>query len=169
MNEQDSALFKAVRSRRLAEVKRLVEAGANVNARKADGNVPLHHTYNVDIAEYLVKKGADVNVVGAYRATPLHCAAFKGIYDVVSLLIEKGANVNSRGPGGSTPLLFAAEMSSARVKNAKYLEVVKLLVENGADVNLANEKGMKPIDFAENRLVASYLRKAGAKEQEKCK
>ena len=161
MNENESALFEAVRSRRLVEVKRLIEAGTDVNVREEGGNIPLHYASDAGVAEYLLKNGADAKAVGAHRATPLHCAAFKGNYDVVCLLLDKGANINSKGPGGATPLLFAAEMSSARVWNAKYLELVKLLVESGADVNLANEKGMKPIDFAKNRLVASYLKKAG--------
>lgn len=73
---------------------------------------------NLELAEYLLKRGAD----------PEHClwaAAFNNSPAAVKLLVSAGAAVDP--PGGETPFLFAVKWS--------HFESAKALLDAGADVN----------------------------------
>ena len=51
----------------------------------------------LNIAEYLIKQGASVNLVAGYYGSPLQAAALKGHADIVAYLLDKGAEPNSQG------------------------------------------------------------------------
>ena len=74
--------------------------------------------------------------------SPLHYAAFCGLYSVVKFLaIEHPQDVHSRGfDDESTPLHLASRMG--------HLEVARLLVEHGADVTVENQYGRTPLHWA---------------------
>src|SRR5208282_701479 len=56
-------------------VKALLVAKADVNARKNDGETPLHTAYsNADVTKLLLANGADVNARRNDGKTPLHLA-----------------------------------------------------------------------------------------------
>ena len=52
----------------------------------------------------LLEAGADVNARGSQNLTALHTAARRGSVDCAPLLIDAGANVNALSSNGSTPL-----------------------------------------------------------------
>jgi ankyrin repeat protein len=81
---------------------------------------------NVDIAERLIKKGADVNKTGW---TPLHYAASSGISHVAYL--DQHAYID-RLANGTTPLMMAARYG--------FSEAVDLLLAKGADARLKNQQ-----------------------------
>lgn len=56
------------------------------------------------IAEYLIKKGANVNLPNKVELSPLHFAAENDNLQTAKLLIENGANVNAVSKFGWTPL-----------------------------------------------------------------
>lgn len=90
---------------------RLIDLGADVNARSDNGETPLFQAsardvyfqpHPVTLAAVLIEKGADVRVrENSFGATPLHPAA---TLDIVRLLVEHGADVNARMNDGSTPV-----------------------------------------------------------------
>lgn len=92
----------------------------------------------VELADQMVKKGADVNKTGW---TPLHYAASTGQVAVIRLLIENNAYIDAESPNGSTPLMMASMYGSA--------ETVKLLLDEGADPALKNQQGLTALQFAE--------------------
>ena len=91
-----------------------------------------------DLAEKLVKKGADVNKTGW---TPLHYAATGGHLAIISLLLENSAYIDAESPNGTTPLMMAAMYGTP--------EAVQLLLEEGADPQLKNQQGLTALQFAQ--------------------
>ncbi len=90
----------------------------------------LHQTsLPLEIVEWLVERGADVNAPNTY-GTPLYEHAGMRNYEICKFLIEHGADVEATNYEGQTPLFAAADMGSAAV--------VKLLLDNGADPNHHN-------------------------------
>jgi hypothetical protein len=89
----------------------LIEAGADVNARKIYGLTPIlicAKMGHLQIARALIDKGADVNAKTIDGVTPLHYISEKGDVEFARALIEMGADVNAkRNEGrddGKTPL-----------------------------------------------------------------
>ncbi|RDD35204.1 Ankyrin repeat domain protein [Wolbachia endosymbiont of Cylisticus convexus] len=79
----------------------------------SNNHIPLHFAAlegDLEVAEVLLKHGADVNVKSEQGYTPLHAAAWEGDLEVVKLLLKHEADVNARnlGLGENTPLHFAA-------------------------------------------------------------
>ena len=71
------------------------------------GSIPLsvaaaHDRF--DIAQFLLRRGADVNGTNRDRNTPLHAAAFFCREDIVQLLLQKGASVTKKNSRGETPI-----------------------------------------------------------------
>ena len=92
----------------------------------------------LDLADRLIKKGADVNKTGW---TPLHYAASGGHAALISLLLENNAYIDAESPNGSTPLMMAAMYGSEAS--------VKVLLQEGADPKLKNQQGLTALDFAQ--------------------
>ena len=61
----------------------------------------------VEVIEYLVSSGCDINAADDNKQTPLHKSVMFGHTESVKLLIDKGANVNKVDNNGNTPLLVA--------------------------------------------------------------
>lgn len=94
----------------VARVEELIKAGADVNARDANGWTPLHtasYYGREDVLKVLLKHGAHVNCCNKHQETPLHLAA-KWPYDrIVESLCQAGADVNARNMRGRTPVHHA--------------------------------------------------------------
>src|SRR5207244_3472243 len=88
------ALFKAVDSNDLATVKMILEAQPTlVNVRDTDhGATPLHHANRVEIASYLLDKGAELEALDQMHwGTPLRWIAGDRRDEVAKFFREKGA------------------------------------------------------------------------------
>ena len=75
-----------------------------MNAKASRGWTPLHSVATKEIAELLIAKGADVNAKKDDGEIPLHYAAFVSHKEIVELLIAKGADVNAKDKDDETPL-----------------------------------------------------------------
>jgi len=61
----------------------------------------------LDLAQLLLAAKADVNARDANGNAPLHAAAYKGYMDVTELLLINGATVDAESRNGTTPLHWA--------------------------------------------------------------
>ena len=89
-------LLAATRKGDLAQVKALLDKGANVNSKTRYNQTPLFFACdrgNLEIAKLLIDRGADLNVKdNFYSATPLTWAMNKKNKDITALLITKGVD-----------------------------------------------------------------------------
>ena len=105
---ESDGLCNAVRSGDLRAVKEQLADGVDINAGDTEFGVTALSWAalldNVEIANFLIEKGADVNAKSRDGSTPLHSAAFLGHTEIAELLIQKGANVDPRNYRDETPL-----------------------------------------------------------------
>jgi ankyrin repeat protein len=80
----------------------LLAAGANVNPANFIPDSEVVNA--TQIAKRLVEMGADVNARGPFGWTAMHAAAYHGRNDIIELLINHGANIEVMDNFGQTPL-----------------------------------------------------------------
>jgi ankyrin repeat protein len=132
-------LVTAIQNADVRALSKLLDDGANVNARDAQGDTPLilaSFYANPECVELLIGKGADVNAANKAGVTALIRAATD--YEKTRLLVASGANVRARTALGNSPLILAAR----RAGNAR---TVQLLLERGADATERNDAGVSPV------------------------
>jgi ankyrin repeat protein len=141
-------IHDAAASGDLNRVKALLEADSTLLESKDYMNyTPLmcacSPPWKVEIANFLLDKGAEVNVHGALGFTPLHFASFvpEQQFGIIQRFVDKGADVNAQGDNGITPLHYAALMGN--------LKVARLLIDKGAKVN--------PYDKYSGELNATFI------------
>lgn len=131
----------------LAILDRLLEGGANPNARNRHGKTPLHslmanEEYSIhalDIIRRLFARGADVNAREEDGTTPLMLAAYYGKYEEVDLLIELGADIHESRTDWQQTALFRAVRQEGQYGNQ--IKTVEALVDRGADLCVSDYQG----------------------------
>src|SRR5215470_14076339 len=115
----------------VAEVRRLLKAGANVSFANNYGATPMGlaaEVGNTEIIKLLLEAGADTDSPNADGQTALMEVARTGNVDAAELLVKHGAKVDAKERfGGQTALMWA----SAR----RHPEMMQFLISKGADVN----------------------------------
>lgn len=165
-------LLEAAKSGDEGKVKGLLDKGADINAKDANGFTSLIWAAfmgHAKVVELLLDKGANANAKTTkeevlynppgFTKIPAGSTALMaagGDIKVVKALLNKGADVNARSSDDSTVLMM--------VLFSGHTEVVKLLVEKGADVNAKNKYGTTALKIAGNKEIAEVLKKGGAKE-----
>ncbi len=113
------------------EVRRLIDAGADVSLANDYGATPMGLAAEVadaEILKLLLDAGADVESPNADGMTALLAVARTGNVDAAKLLLDRGATIDAReGFGGQTPLMWAA----AR----RHPPMIELLILSGAEVD----------------------------------
>jgi hypothetical protein len=118
----------------------------------------IYQNGGLKIVQFLLDKGADIEMVDTHEWTALHKAAWHDNIEVVKLLIDRGTNVNSKNENGQTPLHLAWGHDCS--------EIIKLLIDNGADCDTPiNIQTDADIPFA----MAIQRRKETYDESEKMK
>jgi ankyrin repeat protein len=139
--ERASPLMFAARDNNVEAIKTLIAAGADVNAKNAQGSTPLMWAAaagSTAAVRCLLRTGADVNAKAGHGKTalsltieyfsPNHIEQNKGAFVlVVRELLASGAKVDSKEDNGLTPLLWAAAAENA--------DIARELIAAGAGVN----------------------------------
>jgi ankyrin repeat protein len=121
----------AVYDGNVAEVRRLLKAGAKVSLANNYGATPMGlaaEVGNTEIIKLLLEAGADVESPNPDGQTALMEVARTGNVEAAELLVKHGAKVDAKERwGGQTALMWA----SAR----RHPEMMQFLISKGADVN----------------------------------
>ena len=127
-----TALQWAVYEGDLVEVRRLLQAGADVHARSNYGATALSlaaQTGDAAILRALLKAGADPNEASGEGQTALMAVARTGNLEAANELLRAGADVNARERWGQqTPLMWAAATGQPAM--------ISLLLKHGARPDL---------------------------------
>ena len=136
----DRALIKAAINADERKVRRLLKAGADINARNEDGMTPLicaaaatiqmdkckalddfteimHEGHAEGVTKFLVEHGADVNARDKFGRTALMYALYNSYPDVAKILVESRADVTARGHDGRTTIMLAKKARSDVVES----------------------------------------------------
>ena len=146
--EADRALFDAASDGNIEDVRKHLDAGANVNAKDNDGLTPLHlhldsyygHAPDKATVKILIKNGADINARSKNGFTPLDVAILverrkKLDNEISDLLRSKGAK-----SGTETSLLVAASLGD--------VQSIKKLLKAGSDINKPTSSGSTLLHIA---------------------
>ena len=83
--------------------------------------------YHPEVAELLIRSGADIHRQDQMGFTPFHLACRRCYYGLVLLLFERGAEINRKDINGYTPLALACKDDDATI--------AEFLVDKVDDVN----------------------------------
>jgi ankyrin repeat protein len=126
------SLAEGIRNGDVNRVRELIEAGADVNAKKPSGFPIMEYATDECMLRLLIDNGADLNSRWRDGSTWLHSASL-GDFHEAEMLLRHGADPNARDDDDETPL-FAAE-------HARRADIAELLVSHGANVDAQNNDG----------------------------
>jgi ankyrin repeat protein len=123
----------------LDAIRELVKGGADPNIATEQGTTSLmlavgagtdvqrtrsqeERGLALETAKFLVGQGVDVNAVGQFGWTALHCATYQGLNDVIEFLISKGAKIDAFDKLGQTPLSISLSVLT-KDAGAKRLQI----------------------------------------------
>lgn len=176
-------LIYAVSNKKLGAVNVLLSYGADPNKKTWDGITPLLvilkeyvNIWNIEltkvkasledeclnIAESLLRYGADIDYQDSYGATALNYASIYGSFRFADLLIYYRADLDRKAYDGTTPLMAAVWAGHAAVAD--------LLVQNGANMEARDNEGFTAFLIAAQNgdtLLLDYLINKGVDIYEK--
>ena len=183
--ENPDLLVEAVHS--AAATRLLLELGADPNAPKENGRVPLHEAAwsdNAEVVRLLLDRGASCEIRERdHEATPVGFANHAGNFELRDLLLDHSRDVfdlagfgrarqlaevlasdpalaRARSAGGHTPLHAVREGPACA-------QMLDLLLDRGADLDAAAGDGATPLSAALERgdeELAALLRARSARE-----
>lgn len=133
-------------------VKMLLDRGANVNHRNANGHTSVKYAgskNHKDLLVHLLDVGGDPNAKDHIGDTPLHRVASMEHHDCLRILLthplsSKIISVNAQNNQGNTALHLACENDDATG--------AILLVEHGAAIDIQNKAKETPLDLCKPPL-----------------
>ena len=123
-----------------------------LNAKGHNEKAPLHWAAqggHLELAKYLISRGAAVNALNIQKETPLVYAAEGGHLKLAELLIARGADVNVKTTLQASPIHYALW--------AEHIDLVKLMLKKGADLKWERGTGFSLLHEAANHQSAELV------------
>lgn len=105
---------------------------------------------NVELIDWLLDNGADIDSTDNNGYSALHFAAQEANNESLSLLIKKKANINIQDIHGNTP----AWVCIMNWKGGGNLTNLKTLYKNGADLTIKNNAGRNAKDIIPEKILS---------------
>lgn len=144
---------------------RLMDAGADINARDFDGATPLWmacYTGTAWAVEALLAAGADPNVADHSRNTSLHVACAALHCEPAEALIEAGSDIDAQNDQGVAPLERALDFALASQLSTRghsdLLRIVQACLQAGYDPYRKNVAGADVFECVADIEGADYCR-----------
>ena len=134
----DNALLWAIKNGEMENIQKAIESVVDINADISGGRSGLHFASDygqLEVCEFLVSKGANVDLVDKHGITPLLAAIWEGHSDVCKFLISQGAKKDGLAPNGYTYMestdLFVCCCSFFRDIDWRAVKRASLLAKSG--------------------------------------
>jgi ankyrin repeat protein len=158
-NKQGETLLheQARYSTNISIASKLLEQGANIEARTSQGYTPLQCAAvgaNKTMFNFLFEKGAKIEVETAKGETLLHITppANQDCLDILRTALREGISVSATSSQGWTPLHQTAYMGTGApdLASDRTTEYIELLISHGASVNdnAASNSAETPLHLA---------------------
>ena len=155
--EETKKIYFSIKENNLTELDRLLkEQNDFFSIKPYDQSLLTHACFenNIGIAEYLIKKGFDVNEKDHNGYAPLHACAEYNFAFLAELLLHNGANPDIKDKFGNTPLM------KATLHWDKNIEVIKVLLNHNSNTDEKNNFGSSPRSLADkmqaNTLISLF-------------
>ena len=152
-NEQTELILTAICSNDLNLIKEFVSKNNNlINDITTFGTMLqiASREGNIDIVQYLIKKGANINIGGGFANSPIVDAIVQDHFNIVKLLCSNGAILDTKTFANNA--LFTAIA-------ARHVEISKYLIDHGIDLTATYHIGE-----IENCDAMEYARQYGLTE-----
>lgn len=140
-------LICVITSNDIKKVEVILSTGIDVNL--LENTTPLMQAKSIEVAQLLIKAGADINILTLQNFSALHYFSAECQIDMMKLLIDSGAKVDVVNNFGLTPFLTISKNNTH--KKVELQQALDLLVENGADIYRTDNSGRSAIEIALNR------------------
>lgn len=174
-SDLEKKLLQAVQNDDAAAARRLLEQGANIEARGWNGCTPLllaAENSRGSIAKMLLERGANASAKDEQGDTVLMLAARAGNVDLVQELLRRGASQDERtralfealhgGPVGIV-LVQGKDTAPAELPADPWHLTARLLLDTGLDLEARDEEGNTPLmaaaNYAQTEVVQMLLRR----------
>lgn len=103
---------------KIQKFEELLENGADINFQTPGGDTCLFWCDNTTWVEFLIKKGANINIKNNDGNTPLIEYAQQGDFDIFKILLENGADLSAINNRGKNAELRALDLTRRSTKSS---------------------------------------------------
>ncbi|KAJ2317839.1 hypothetical protein IWW52_002901 [Coemansia sp. RSA 2704] len=152
MPKKESNIWTAASEGNLARVKQILDGDEQqVNAKDENGYTPLHAASSwkhLELLEYLLDHGGEVDIVDSDGDTPLHICEDKAC---AQLLLDRGADATRKNHEGLTPVHTTLENEATEVTEL-LCERLEIPVPTLEDVREAEQPDVPSDAISESKL-----------------
>lgn len=164
--ERNRQLVLAAERGDVAEVRRHIEAGADVNwqdEKQDSAFLVAGARGHADVVKLTLAAGANLKSTNRYGGTALIPACHYGHLETVKILLATAIDVNHVNRLGWTALLEAVILGDG---GWTHTEIVRLLLQHKANPNVSDREGVSPLAHAWRRgysAMAKLIADAGGR------